>query len=130
MPATRTRTAKPADETGAPPVEAPAVPDFTTSKPPTEERRELFRIDGEPFTVPKVIDQRYVYLAANLVRNAGGLIAAISLVELLLGAEQFARLNELYESRRLTDDQLKQINDMVSEPLFARFRGEDTEGKD
>lgn len=131
--ATSTRTRKPA----AKPVEdagteqAPAVPDFTTSSTPVkpEKRKALFSINGEPFTVPETIGERYVFLGMDKVRTAGATFAVMYLVELLLGPEQYARLLAHYERAELTEEQFDQVIGMVSDLFFDRMKATpDAEG--
>lgn len=123
---TRTRT-KPAEDAGTD--EAPAVPDFSTkaSAAPAEERRPLFSVDGEEFTVPVRVTDRMVFLGMNAIRTEGNAsFASMRLMELVLGQGQYTRLTELYEQEALDEDQFKQVVDMVSRIFFDHFS--DTEG--
>lgn len=131
--AAKASTTKPAD-TGT--EQAPAVPDFTTSKAPAkpEKRREVFRINGEPFTVPEKIDERVVFLGLDKVRTAGPTFAVMYVVELLLGPDQYAQLLAHYERKELTPQQFDQAIGMVSDLFFDRAKAtpdeEEAEGKD
>ncbi|RAJ70283.1 hypothetical protein K378_01448 [Streptomyces sp. Amel2xB2] len=122
--ATSTRTrkpaTKPAEDAGT--EQAPAVPDFTTStpKPKKDERKPLFSIDGETFTVPKVIGQRITYLGLERMRKDGALLSSMYLMELLLGPEQHAKLMSLYEAERITEEQFDQIAGLISDIFFKR----------
>jgi hypothetical protein len=135
--ATTTRTRKPATTKAADAGtdQAPAVPDFTTSKaaPKAEKRKEVFRVNGEPFTVPETIGPREVWLGMDKVRTSGGVFAVMYLVELLLGPEQYARLLSHYEQRDLTEEQFDQATGLISGLFFNHINRapatEDGEGK-
>lgn len=123
--APRTRTAPVAEEpTG--------ILEITTSKaPPIEEAREpLFVIDGEEFTVPKVIPPRLVYLAMNSMREEGAVMSSMRLLELLLGKPQYVRLLELYEHQAITQDNFDQVTTLVTQRFFNHINEPDSVGKD
>jgi hypothetical protein len=103
----------------------------TTAAPAAEEvRRSLFVIDDEDFTVPKVIDERIVYLALNSMRNEGPLFSGQRLVELLLGGPQYARLLSLYERQAITQDNFDDIVKKVTALFFDHMNDdEDAAGK-
>ena len=107
---------------------------ITTSepKPDEEERRTLFTIDGEEFTVPKVIDERLTFLAMNYMRTEGALFTAMYLTELLLGKAQNTQLVRLYEQHRITKEQFEQVSGLINDLFLNRMKGDDTEaaGKD
>ncbi len=130
-------TKKPADAAGAETpasTDAPAVPDFATNsaKAKPEERRPLFSIDGEEFTVPAKISERIVFLGMDSIRTEGSAtFASMRLMELVLGIGQYRRLTELYEQEAITEEQFGQIVDMVSRIFFDHFgtKKEEAEGK-
>lgn len=97
--------------------------EFTTAdpEPDAEERKTLFKIDGEEFSVPKVIDERLTFLAMNRIRSEGTVFASMYVVELLLGAPQYARLIDLYEQRRLTPEQFDQATGLIVKTLYDRI---------
>jgi hypothetical protein len=104
----------------------------TTSNPPVEEaRRTLFVIDDEEFTVPKVIDERIVFLAMNYMRTEGALFGAMHLTELLLGEDQFKQLTMLYGQQKITQEQFDAISKRVNDLFFNRTKedSQDEEGK-
>jgi hypothetical protein len=118
--APRTRTAPVADEpTG--------ILEITTATaPPVEEAREpLFSIDGEEFTVPKVIDERLTFLAMDSIREDGPLFAGMRMMELLLGKAQYVRVKELYERQRLTQENFDQIVKLVNGLFFKHMNGDE-----
>lgn len=114
--------------------ERPALPDeddeifeITTSTPEdeAEERRPLFTIDGEKITVPKVIDERIVFLAMNYMRTEGALFGSMYLTELLLGAAQFRQIVTLLEQRRISQAQFDKMSSRVNDLFFQRAKGDD-----
>lgn len=114
--APKTRTA-PADDT-----ELGLLALSTTDTAPVEEVREpLFSVDGQEFTVPKVISQRAVYLAMNSIRKEGPVFAAMYLMELLLGTSQYTQLLDLYEKERISQEQFDQVSGLVNNIFFAHF---------
>lgn len=119
--APRTRTAPVAEE------HSNGILEITTSKEkPVEEAREpLFIIDGEIFTVPKVIDERLVFLAMNSIRQEGAVFAAMRLMELLLGKPQYTRLLELYEQQAITQEQFDQVVKLTNGLFFKHMDGDD-----
>ncbi|WP_445520434.1 hypothetical protein [Streptomyces sp. NEAU-174] len=118
--APRTRTAPVAEEPQT------GILEITTSKErPVEEAREpLFIIDGEEFTVPKVINERLVFLAMNSIRQEGAVFAAMSLMELLLGKPQYVRLLELYERQAITQDNFDQIVKLTNGLFFKHMESD------
>jgi hypothetical protein len=124
--APKTRTA-PADDT-----EVGILALSTNNTAPVEEVREpLFSVDGQEFTVPKVISQRTVYLAMNSIRKEGPVFAAMYLMELLLGTSQYTQLLDLYEKERITQAQFDQVSGLVNDIFFAHFNETpDAAGKD
>jgi hypothetical protein len=102
----------------------------STNQPVEEARRTLFVIDDEDFTVPKVIDERLVYLAMNYMRTEGAVFGAMHLTELLLGERQYKQLNKLYERKEITQEQFDDITKRVNDLFFNHVNGsEDEEGK-
>jgi hypothetical protein len=135
--ATATRTRKPATSKPVAAVTdpAPAVPNFTTSKATKpEKRKELFRFNDEPFTVPETIGPRIVYLGMDKVRSEGSSFAVMYLVELLLGADQYAKLLAHYERHELSEPDFDKMIGLVSDLFFTRVNTapneEAAEGKD
>jgi hypothetical protein len=126
-------TRAPKTRTAPVPAEDDGVLRITTStnKPVEEARRTLFVIDDEEFTVPKVIDERLVYLAMNSVRTEGAVFGAMYLTELLLGEGQYKQLNKLYEQRAITQEQFDDITKRVNDLFFNHVNpgSEDEEGK-
>lgn len=123
--ASKTRTAPvPAEDDGV-------LRISTSTAPPVEEaRRTLFVIDEEEFTVPKVIDERLVYLALESMRDEGPLFSAQRLVELLLGRPQYKRLLAHYEAKRITQENFDLIVKTVSALFFDHMNSdEDAAGK-
>lgn len=94
-----------------------------------EERRTLFKIDGEEYTVPKVIDERLVFLAMNYMRTEGALFGAMYLTELLLGDVQYKRLVRLLERQLITQKQFNEISGRVNDLFLNRDQQEGDEGK-
>ncbi|MFE7237183.1 hypothetical protein [Streptomyces sp. NPDC057580] len=125
--APKTRTA-PADDT-----EGGLLALSTTEAQPVEEVREpLFSVDGQEFTVPKVISQRVVFLGLNAVRKEGPVFAAMYVMELLLGTSQYTQVLDLYERERITQEQFDQVSGLVNNIFFAHFNDspDDAAGKD
>lgn len=125
-----------APKTRTAPVPTPAEADgvlriSTSSNPPVEEAREvLFVIDDEEFTVPKVIDQRIVYLGVDAIRESGPIFSGQRIVELLLGKPQYNRLLEHYERQAITQDNFDAIVTIVSKLFFDHMnRDDDAAGK-
>ncbi|WP_199546588.1 hypothetical protein [Streptomyces sp. N35] len=110
------------------PDEASGPLEFTSDGEVEEEVREtLFSLDGEVFTIPKVIDQRIVYLGLNKVRTEGALFAAMYLAELLLGERQYERFIELYELKKLTPKQFDQVTAVISSRFFDHINSLDND---
>lgn len=114
-----------APKTRTAPVPEAAVLEIATSSPDpqaeeTEERRTLFKIDGEEYTVPKVIDERLVFLAMNYMRTEGAWFGAMYLTELILGDTQYKRLVRLLERRLITQKQFDEISGLVNDLFFNR----------
>jgi hypothetical protein len=119
--APRTRTAPVAEEPGNGILEIK-----TGDSPPVEEVREpLFSIDGEEFTVPKVIDERLVFLAMDSIRQEGHIFAGMRLMELLLGKPQYVRVLELYEVQRITQENFDEIVKLTNGLFFKHMNGDE-----
>ncbi|MCX4704361.1 hypothetical protein [Streptomyces sp. NBC_01373] len=129
--APKTRTAQ---------VPAPAADDgvlrlSTASAPAVEEAREpLFYIDDQPFTVPKLISPRIVYLGIDKMRRDGPLFGSMYVAELVLGQEQYQRLLKHYEDEDIDQDQFDQAIRAVSSLFFdqekrAASQAEEEAGK-
>lgn len=124
---TRTRIAppkpKPAETNGE------AILAITTSKPTAKqvERRVLFTIDDEEFDVPAVIDPPLVYLGLDRIRTEGAVFAAMYLMELILGAPQYARLVELYGERKITEENFGQVSNLVKDLFMNTANNRDGE---
>lgn len=95
---------------------------------PEEVREPLFSVDGEVFTVPKVIDERIVFLAMNSMRKDGAIFSAMYLQELLLGPAQHARLIDLYGRKKITQKQFDQITTRINDLFFRHINDQETEG--
>ncbi|MFE8961741.1 hypothetical protein [Streptomyces iakyrus] len=106
----------------------------TASTPAVDEAREpLFYIDDEPFTVPKLISPRIVYLGIDKMRRDGPLFGSMYVAELVLGTDQYQRLLAHYEANDITEDQFDQAIKLISNLFFDQdkraARGEDGAGK-
>jgi hypothetical protein len=103
----------------------------TSTNPPVEEaRRTLFVIDDDDFTVPKVIDERIVFLAMNYMRTEGALFATMYITELILGTDQFKQLTRMYEQQAITQEQFDDITKRVNDLFFNRDKDDgEQEGK-
>lgn len=101
----------------------------TTPAPPVKEieeaRRVLFVIDDDEFTVPKVIDERLVYLALESMRNDGALFSGQRLVELLLGKHRYRKLLEYYEDQTISQENFDAIVTTVSKLFFDHMNTDD-----
>lgn len=97
----------------------------STEAPVEEARRTLFVIDEEEFTVPKVIDERLVYLALESMRDEGPLFSAQRLVELLLGRPQYKRLLGHYERKAITQENFDAVVKLVSKLFFDHMNRDD-----
>lgn len=125
-------TRAPKTRTAPVPAEGDGILALTTSDspPPDEVREPLFSVDGEEFTVPKVIDERLTFLAMNKLRTDGVIFGAMYLQELVLGDVQFARLIELYEQRKLTPEQFDQVGGLINNLFFKQTKDDpSTAGK-
>ncbi|MET9517414.1 hypothetical protein [Streptomyces sp. NPDC002994] len=107
--------------------EADEIFQITTSAPaPAEDdRKPLFSVDGENFTVPKKIDERLTFLAMNKIRTDGAVMGSMYLIELLLGKEQYGQLIALYEQERIKPPEFDQVTGMVSDLFFAHFKDDE-----
>lgn len=125
-PTTTRPTSRPALPT---PAEEEPLLEITTSQeePVEEERRPLFVIDGEVFTVPKVIDERLTFLAMNYMRTEGSTFGAMYLTELILGKPQYTRLISLYEDQKVKQPEFDQIVGLVTGLFFKKINGEDAD---
>lgn len=91
----------------------------TGSNPPVEEAREpLFFIDGEEFTVPKLISPRIVFLGIDKMRREGPLFGSMYVTELVLGVDQYQRLLAHYEAENITQDQFDQVVKLIQGMFF------------
>jgi hypothetical protein len=117
-------TRAPKTRTAPVPAEDDGILALTTSdSPPPEEIREpLFSVDGEEFTVPKIIDERLTFLAMNKLRTEGLVFGAMYLQELVLGGVQYARLIELYEQKKLTPEQFEQAGSLINGLFFKKVK--------
>jgi hypothetical protein len=108
---------------------------ITTSANPAvgEAREPLFYIDDEPFTVPKLISPRIVYLGIDKMRRDGPLFGSMYVAELVLGTDQYQRLLAHYEAEDITQEQFDQAIKLISDLFFDQDRragrGEDGAGK-
>lgn len=129
--APKTRTA----QVPATPAETDGVLRLSTSSTPdSEEAREpLFYIDGQEFTVPKLIGPRLVFLGMDKMRREGTLFAAMYITELLLGTDQYQQLIAHYEAERITQEQFDQVVALIRNLFFDEDRrvgdGGDEPGK-
>jgi hypothetical protein len=95
----------------------------TSSSTPVDEAREpLFYIDGEEFTVPKLISPRIVYLGIDKMRREGPLFGSMYIAELVLGKDQYRRLLEHYEAEAITQEQFDQVVKLVGNLFFDMDR--------
>lgn len=95
----------------------------TASNPRVEEAREpIFYIDGEEFTVPKLISPRIVFLGMNKMRTDGVVFASMYITELILGPDQFRRLLTHYEAETINQEQFDQAVRLVNNLLFDENR--------
>jgi hypothetical protein len=106
----------------------------TASNLAVEEARDpLFYIDDQPFTVPKLISPRIVYLGIDKMRRDGPLFGSMYIAELVLGTDQYQRLLAHYEAEDITQDQFDQAIKLISNLFFDQDRrvgrGEDGAGK-
>lgn len=113
------RTTRPRVE----PTPTEGILQITTSAPApaADDRKPLFSVDGEDFTVPKKIDERLTFLAMNKIRTDGAVMGSMYLIELLLGKEQYGRLIDLYEQERIKPPEFDQVTALVSDLFFAHF---------
>jgi hypothetical protein len=89
-----------------------------------EERVPLFSIDGEVYTVPKTVPQGFALEFVRLGREYGETVAAVRLLERLLGKEAYAALEQC---PTLDDVKMQKIIDMAQKIAFGR--AEVKEGK-
>ena len=106
----------------------------TASTPAVEEAREpLFYIDDEPFTVPKLISPRIVYLGIAKIRTDGPVFGSMYVTELILGEEQYGRLLEHYEAENISQEQFDQVGKLINDLFFDQRKraaqGEEEAGK-
>jgi hypothetical protein len=112
-----------APKTRTAPVPEEDILDIATAEPPVEEaeeRRTLFKIDGVEYTVPKVVDERMVFLAFDTMRTEGSMFGAMYLTELILGEDQYRRIVNLLKERRITREQYDNIAGRVNNVFFHR----------
>lgn len=114
----------PASATRTPVGPAEEILEITTVAPAddTEERRTLFTVDGEEFTVPKVIDERIAFLAMDYMRTEGALFGAMYLTQLILGEAQYKQLTRLLAEQRITHATFEKITDRVNDLFFNRAK--------
>ncbi|MFE4671118.1 hypothetical protein ACWGNN_01090 [Streptomyces sp. NPDC055817] len=114
----------PASATRTPVSPAEEILEITTVVPADdpEERRTLFTVDGEEFTVPKVIDERIAFLAMNYMRTEGALFGAMYLTQLILGEAQYNQLTRLLAEQRITHATFEKVTDRVNDLFFNRTK--------
>lgn len=106
----------------------------TSDNPPVEEARvPIFYIDGEEFTVPKLIGPRLVFLGIDKWRREGPLFGSMYITELVLGKDRYRRLLEHYEAEDITQEQfdqaIKAVSDLFFDPTKRAENQEATAGK-
>jgi hypothetical protein len=89
-----------------------------------EERTPLFSIDGEVFTVPKFVPQGISLEFVRLGREYGESVAAVRLLERMLGPESYTALEQC---PTLDDVKMQKIMDMAQKIAFGK--AEVKEGK-
>jgi hypothetical protein len=82
-----------------------------------EERVALFSIDGEVFTVPKVVPQGISLEFVRLGREYGESVAAVRLLERMLGPEAYTALEQC---PTLDDKKMQKILDMAQKIAFGK----------
>ncbi|MEV6014741.1 hypothetical protein [Streptomyces sp. NPDC051997] len=95
-----------------------------SSTVPDEERVPLFSIDGRVYTVPKFVPQGLSLEFVRLNRQFGENVAAVRLLERMLGAEAYEALEQC---PTLDAEQMQKILDMSQKLAFGK--AEVTEGK-
>lgn len=96
-----------------------------SSEVPEEERVPLFSIDGKVYTVPKFVPQGLSLEFVRLNRQYGEEVAAVRLLERMLGPEAYQALEQC---PTLNNDQMQKIIDMSQKLAFGQ--AEVKEGKD
>jgi hypothetical protein len=119
-PAKRRTTASPRKKTPAPAV-APSDSEYAlvelSSTPTKDERVGLFSIDGEVYTIPKVVPQGIALEFLRISREFGENIAAQRLLERLLGPEAYEALEQCPS---LDDTAMQRIIDMAQKIAFGK----------
>lgn len=95
-----------------------------SSEIPEEERVPLFTIDGTPYTVPKFVPQGISLEFVRLNREYGESVAAVRLLERMLGPEAYAALEQC---PTLDEPKMQKILDMAQKIAFGK--AEVKEGK-
>ncbi|MFI5687905.1 hypothetical protein [Streptomyces sp. NPDC051636] len=88
-----------------------------TSTVEGEERVGLFSIDGTVYTIPKVVPQGIALEFLRIGREHGENVAAVRLLERLLGPEAYTALEQC---PTLDDQKMQQIMDMAQKIAFGR----------
>lgn len=118
-PVKRRATSSPKRKTTAPPVAASdgdAEVVELSSAVVEEERVGLFSIDGDVYTIPKVVPQGIALEFLRMSREYGENIAAQRLLERLLGAEAYTALEQCPS---LDDVKMQRIVDMAQKIAFG-----------
>ena len=95
-----------------------------SSEIPDEERVPLFSIDGRVYTVPKFVPQGLSLEFVRLNRQYGENVAAVRLLERMLGPEAYEALEQC---PTLDNEQMQKILDMSQKLAFGK--AEVKEGK-
>lgn len=91
---------------------------------PEEERVPLFSIDGKAYTVPKFVPQGISLEFVRLGREYGESVAAVRLLERMLGPDAYAALEQC---PTLDEPKMQKIIDMAQKIAFGK--AEIKEGK-
>lgn len=95
-----------------------------SSETPEEERVPLFKIDEQVYTVPKFVPQGMALEFVRLNRLQGETVAAVRLLERMLGPEAYEALEQC---PTLDDVKMQKILDMAQKLAFGK--AEIKEGK-
>jgi hypothetical protein len=82
-----------------------------------EERVGLFSIDGTVYTIPKVVPQGIALEFLRIGREHGENVAAVRLLERLLGPDAYTALEQC---PTLDDQKMQQIMDMAQKIAFGK----------
>ncbi|MFE9125009.1 hypothetical protein ACFYOF_06235 [Streptomyces sp. NPDC007148] len=88
-----------------------------TSTVEDEDRVALFSIDGEVYTVPRRVPQGIALEFLRIGREHGEQVAAVRLLERLLGPEAYSALEQC---PTLDDQQMQKILDMAQKIAFGK----------